>query len=61
MKNFKETGDSRYICQNKLDKGCFQLGMAYEDFKCLPERIAANNVLVDKAFNIVKNPSDDEH
>ena len=35
--------------------------MAYEDFKCLPERIAANKVLVDKAFNIVKNPSDDEH
>ena len=61
MKNFKETGDLRYICQKKLDKGCFQLGMAYEDFKCLPERIAANKVLVDKAFNIVKNPSDDEH
>ena len=26
---FKETGDSRYIYQNKLDKACFQHNMAY--------------------------------
>ena len=29
---FKETGDSRYIYQNKLDKICFQLDMAYGDY-----------------------------
>ena len=24
IQNFKETGDTRYICKNKLDKACFQ-------------------------------------
>ena len=31
----KETGDSRYICQNKLDHACFQHEVAYGDFKDL--------------------------
>ena len=30
MQKFKETGDSRYIYQNKLDKACFQHDMAME-------------------------------
>ena len=29
IKKFKETGDSRYIYQNELDKACFQHDMAY--------------------------------
>ena len=29
IKKFKETGDSRYICQNELDKVCFEHNMAY--------------------------------
>ena len=33
IKNFKETEDSRYIYQNKLDKAFFQHDMAYGDFK----------------------------
>ena len=32
IKNFKETGDSRYIYQNELDKVYFQQDMAYGDF-----------------------------
>ena len=32
---FKETGDSRYIYQNELDKACFQHYMAYGDVKDL--------------------------
>ena len=28
-KKIKETGDSQYIYQNKLDKPCFQYDMAY--------------------------------
>ena len=35
IKKFKETGDSRYIYQNELDKACFQHDMAYGDFKDL--------------------------
>ena len=45
----KETEDSRYIYQNEH-------GMAYENFKDLPRRTASDEVLLDKAFNIVKNP-----
>ena len=32
-KNFKETGDSRYIYQNELDKARFQHDATYGDFK----------------------------
>ena len=50
---FKETGDSRYIYQNEVDKVCFQHDMAYGDFKdCL--ETASDKVLRDKAFNIAK-------
>ena len=28
IENFKETGDSRHICQKELDKACFQFHMA---------------------------------
>ena len=52
----KETGASRHIYQNKLDKACFQHDMAYGDFKDLLRRTASDKVLHNKAFNIVKNP-----
>ena len=35
IQKFKETGDSRYIYQNELDKACFQHDMTYGDFKDL--------------------------
>ena len=35
IQQFKETGDSRYIYQNELDKACFQHDMSYRDFKNL--------------------------
>ena len=38
MEKFKETGDSRYIYKNKLDKTCFQYDMTYGDFKDFPRR-----------------------
>ena len=33
IQKFKETGDSRYIYHNELDKACFQHDMTYGDFK----------------------------
>ena len=33
IQKFKETGDTSYIYKNELDKACFQLDMAYGDFK----------------------------
>ena len=56
---FKETGDSRYIYRNELDKACFQHDMAYGDFRDLPRRTAADKVLRDKAFNFAKDPKYD--
>ena len=55
----KETGDSRCIYRNKLDKVRFQHDMAYGDFKDLNRRTSANKALRDKAFDIAKNPKYD--
>ena len=54
IEKFRETGDSRYIYQNELQKGCFQHDMAYGDFKDLPRRTASDKVLLNKTFNIAK-------
>ena len=59
IQKFKKTGDFRYIYKNELDKACFQRDMAYEDFKDLRKRTAADKLLRDKAFNIGKNPKYD--
>ena len=59
IQKFKETGDSRYIYRNELDKACFQHDMAYGDFKDLAKRTAADKVLRDKAFNIAQDPKYD--
>ena len=53
-KKIKETGDSRYIYQNELDKACFQHDMAYGDFKDSTRRTASDKILRDKAFNMLK-------
>ena len=55
IQKFKETGDSRYVYQNELDKACFQHDMAYGDFKDLTRRTASDKILRDKAFTTPKN------
>ena len=59
IQKFKQTGDSRYIYKNELDKACFQHDMAYGDFKDLTKRTAAEKILRDKAFNNAKDPKYD--
>ena len=59
IQKFKETGDTKYIYKNELDKACFQHDMAYGGFKDLAKRTASDKVLRDKAFNIAKNPKYD--
>ena len=59
IQKFKQTGDSKYIYRNELDKACFQHDMACGNFKDLKKRTAADNVLRNKAFNIAKNPKYD--
>ena len=55
IQKLKETGDSRCIYQNELEKACFQHNMAYDNFKDESRRTASDKVLCDKAFNITKN------
>ena len=55
IQKFKQTGNSRYIYKNELDKACFQHDMAHGDFKDLKRRTVADKFLRDKAFNVAKN------
>ena len=55
IQKFKETGDISYIYKNDLDKACFQHDMVYGDFKDLPKRTAADQVLRNKAFKIAND------
>ena len=50
-----DTGDSRHIYQNELDKACIWHHMAYGDFKNLLTRTTSDKALHDKALNIAKN------
>ena len=59
IKKIKQTGYSRHIYQNELDKACFQHDVTHGDFKDLYRRAAADKLLHDKAFNIAKNPKYD--
>ena len=59
IKKFKQTGDTRYIYRNELDKACFQHDSAYADHKDLINRTKSDNVLRDKEYNIAINPEYD--
>ena len=59
IKEFKRTGDTRYIYRNELDKACFQHDSAYANHKDLINRTKADKVLRAKAYNIAGNPKYD--
>ena len=59
IKEFKRTGNTRYIYRNELDKACFQHDSAYADHKDLINRTEADKVLRDKAYDIASNPEYD--
>ena len=61
IQKFKGTGDSRYKYQIELDKAYFQHDMAYEDFKYLPRIAALDKELLNKTFDITKNPKYDRY
>ena len=54
IKKFKQTGDTRYIYRNELDKACFQHDSAYADHKDIINRTKS-----DKGYNIASNPEYD--
>ena len=47
IKKIKQTGDTRYIYRNELDKACFQHDSAYADNKNLIHRTKSDKVLRD--------------
>ena len=49
-----QTGNTDFIYRNKLDKACFQHGMAYENFKDLARRTASDKVLRDNHLKLQK-------
>ena len=53
-KKFEETGDSRCIYQNELDKTCFHHDMACGDFKDLNRRTIANKYYVIRHLIVLK-------
>ena len=55
-KKINETGDSRKIYQNKLDKTCFQDRMTDGDFKDLLRGRAFDKVLYQKVSIMLKTP-----
>ena len=59
IKEFKRTGDTRYIYRNELDKACFQHDSTYADHKDLINRTEADKTLRDKAYDIAGNPKYD--
>ena len=59
IKKFNQTGDTRYIYRNDLDKACFQHDSAYVGNKDLINRTRADKVLRDKAYDIASNPEYD--
>ena len=61
IKKFNQTGDTRYIYRNDLDKACFKHDSAYADNKDLINRTRADKVLRDKAYDIASNPEYDSY
>ena len=59
IKEFKRTGDTRYIYRNELDKAYCQHDSAYVDHKDLINRTKSDKVLRDKAYDIASNPEYD--
>ena len=59
IKKFKQTGDTRYIYRNELDKACFQHDSVYAGHKDIINRTKSDKVLKGKAYDIASNPEYD--
>ena len=59
IKKFKQTGDTRYIYRNDLDKACFQHDAAYVKYKDVENRLISDQKLRNSAYDIDSNPKYD--
>ena len=55
IQKFKETGNLKHICKNKLDQACFACDAAYSDSKDLAKRTISDKILKDKSYEIAMN------
>ena len=55
INKFTNTGDTRFIYRNEIDKACFQHYSAYSNSKDLIKRTQSDKILKERAFNIAKN------
>ena len=54
-----QTGGTRYIYQNELDKTCFQHDMVYGRYKSLVKKIESDKFLRGDGFKIASDPRHD--
>ena len=60
IQELEETGDTKYIYRNEMDKCCFySMVQVIEIIEVQEKRTSSDKVLRDKAFNIAKNPKYD--
>ena len=59
IKEFKQTGDTRYIYRNELDKACFKHDAAYAKYKDVENRLISDQKLRNSAYDIASNPKYD--
>ena len=59
IQKFMQTGNTKYIYKNDLDKACFQHDGAYGKYKDLTKRAQSDKVLKDKAFKTANDPKYD--
>ena len=56
-----ESGNTKYIYKNDLDKACFAHDAVYSDSINLTKRTAADKILKNKAYEIANNLEDNGH
>ena len=55
IKEFKCTGDTRYLYRNELDKTCFKYDAAYSKYKNVENRLISDQKLRNSAYDIASN------
>ena len=55
IRNFRETGNLRYLQKNELDKACFAYDVAYCDSEDLAKRTMSDKILKDRAYENARN------
>ena len=61
IQNFRETSNSKYLYRNASEKVCFAHDAAYSNIKYLAKGTISDQILKDRAYEIVQNHKSDGH